>query len=86
MLRDFSDHVVANGPFAPGDTLFAIGHFTEDRDVWFDILTANLDDVMRECAFPEDRREQQRERCRFFAGRFLRYHDGPEKTVPLLEE
>ena len=86
MLRDFSSHVVANGPFAPGDTLFAIGHYAEDRDVWFDVLTATLEDVMRECAFPKEQREHQRERCRFFAGRFLRYYYGPEQTIPLLEE
>ena len=86
MLEEYSSHVVENGPFAPGDTLFVIGHYTEGGEVWFDFLTATLDDVMRECAFPEEQRERQRERCGFFAERFLRFYDGPEKTVPLLEE
>ena len=85
-LKEYSDYITENGAFTPGDTLFAIGHYTEDRFVWFDILTVTLDDIMRECAAPEDQREQQRSRSRFFAEHFLQYYDGPERTVPLLED
>ena len=86
MLKAYSNHLVENGSFAPGDTRFAVGHYTEDRDVWFDILTVTLDDIIKECGIPEERREQQKLRHRFYAEYFLRHHDGPEKTVPLLEE
>lgn len=86
LMWEYSDDIAKNGPFAPGDTLFATGHYTENRTVWFDILTVTLDDIMRECAFPEEQREQQRSRYRFFAEYFLRHHTGPEETVPLLEE
>lgn len=85
-LEEYSDHITENGALDRGDTLFATGHCTEDRDVWIDILTVTLDDIMRECAVPEEQREQRRLRFRVFAERFLRYYDGPEQTVPLLEE
>lgn len=75
-----------HGPFAPGETKFATGHFTENRLVWFDILTVTLDDIMRECAVPEEQREQRRSRYRSYAQEFLQHHHGPEKTLPLLEE
>lgn len=85
-LEEYSDHIAENGAFAPGDTLFAVGHHTEDRDVWFDILTVTTDDIMRECGLPDERREQQRLLNRAYAKHFLRFYDGPEKTVPLLED
>ena len=62
---EFCADIDANGPFAPGDTLFAVGHYTEDRLVWFDFLTSTLDDIMRECGLPEERREQQGMECRW---------------------
>lgn len=74
-----------NGPFAPGDTLFAVGHYAEDRLVWFDLLTATLDDIMRECGLPENQRDLQRRECYHLARDFLRYYDGPERNLPLLE-
>ena len=85
-LEEYSDYITENGALDRGDTLFATGHCTEDRDVWFDILTVTLDDIMRECAVPEEQREQRRLRYSVFAEHFLRYYDGPEQTVPLLEE
>ncbi len=85
-LGDYSDYITENGAFAQGDTLFATGHCIEDRDVWFDILTVTLDDIMRECAVPEEQREQRQLRYRVFAEHFLRHYDGPEKTVPLLDD
>ena len=75
-----------HGPFASGETKFATGHYTKDRLVWFDILTVTLDDIMRECAVPEEQREQRRSRYRIYAKEFLQHYDGPEKTLPLLEE
>lgn len=81
MVAEIDEH----GPFAPGDTLFATGHHTEDRFVWFNILTATLDDIMRECAIPEEQREHRRLRYRSLAKDFLRHHDGPERTLPLLD-
>ena len=86
MHEDYLDNMAGNGPFAPGDTLFAVGHHTEDRLVWFDILTVTLDDIMSECGFPEEQREQHSSQHRFFAEYFLRHYEGPEKTVPLLED
>ena len=85
-LEEYSDSITENGAFAPGDTLFATGHCTEDRDVWFDILTVTLDDIMRECAVPEEQREKRRLRYRMFAEYFLQHYNGPEQTVPLLED
>ena len=85
-LAEYSAYITENGAFAPGDTMFAIGHYTEDRFVWFDILTVTSDDIMRECAAPEDQREKQRSLSRAFAKHFLQYYDGPEQTVPLLED
>ena len=82
MVAEIQEH----GSFAPGETRFATGHYTEDRLVWFDILTVTLDDIMRECAVPEDQREQRRLRYHCYAKEFLQHHDGPEKTLPLLEE
>lgn len=84
MGDDMAALIAKNGPFARGDTLFAAGHHTEDRLVWFDFLTVTLDDIMRGCAVPEDLREQQRETYRKFAEYFLSHHDGPETTLPLL--
>lgn len=82
MAADIEEH----GSFAPGETMFANGHYTEDRLVWFDILTVTLDDIMRECAVPEGQREQRRLRYRSYAKEFLQHHEGSEKTLPLLEE
>ncbi|MDE0231045.1 MAG: hypothetical protein OXN93_02040 [bacterium] len=79
-------YITEKGPFAPGDTMFAIGHYSEDRLVWFDILSATLDDIMRECAFPEDQRARRRLLGRSFAEHFLRFHDVPEGTLPLLQD
>ncbi len=79
-------HLDEHGPFARGDTLFAAGHHTENRWVWFNFLTVTLDDIMRECAIPEDRREQRRLRYRRYANDFLRSHTGPEQTLPLLQD
>ena len=79
-------YITENGPFAPGDTMFAIGHYSEDRLVWFDILSVTLDDIMRECAFPEDQRPKRRLLGRSFAKHFLRSHKAPEGTLPLLQE
>ncbi len=81
-----SRYITENGPFAPGDTMFAIGHYSEDRLVWFDIRSTTLDDIMRECAFPEDERPKRRRLGRSYAEYFLRYHDMPEGTLPLLKE
>ena len=78
--------IVERGPFDPWDTMFATGHHTEDRFVSFEFLTVTLDDIMRECAVPEEQREERRLRHRRGARRFLRHYAGPEKTVPLLEE
>lgn len=82
MVAEIEEH----GPFTSGETKFATGHYTEDRLVWFDILTVTLDDIMRECAVPEEQREQRRSRYRSYAEEFLQHHDGPETTLPLLEE
>ena len=41
-----SRDITENGPFAPGDTSFAIGHYSEDRLAWFDILSVTLDDII----------------------------------------
>lgn len=82
MVAEIDEH----GPFAPGDTLFATGHYKKDRLVWFDFLTAALDDIMRECAIPEGQREQRRLRYRSFTEDFLRHCDGAEKTLPLLDD
>lgn len=82
MVAEIEEH----GSFASGETRFGTGHYTEDRLVWFDILTVTLDDIMRECAVPEEQREQRRLRYRSYAKEFLQHHDGPEKTLPLLEE
>ena len=82
MVAEIEEH----GPFASGETKFATGHYTEDRLVWFDILTVTLDDIMRECAVPEEQRDQRRLRYRSYAKEFLQHHNGPEKTLPLLEE
>lgn len=79
-------YITENGPFAPGDTMFAIAHYSEDRLVWFDILSVTLDDIMRECAFPEDQRPKRRMLGRSFAKHFLRFHNAPEGTIPLLQE
>lgn len=84
--REAARYITENGPFAPGDTTFAIGHYSEDRLVWFDILFVTLDDIMRECAFPEDQRPKRRLLVRSFAKHFLRFHNVPEGTLPLLQE
>ncbi len=85
-MGEYSDRITDSGPFASGDTLFAVGHHTEDRDAWFDILTVTTDDIMRECGIPEEEREEQRSLNRSYARLFLRFHNGPERTVPLLED
>jgi len=85
-MEEYSDYITENGAFTPGDTLFLVGHYIEDRDVWFDILTVTSDDIMRECAIPEEQREKQRSLSRAFAEHFLQHYDGPERTVPLLED
>ena len=83
---DASRDITENGPFASGDTMFAIGHYSEDRLVWFDVLSVTLDDIMRKCAFPENQRATRRLLGRDFAEYFLRFHDGPEGTLPLLQD
>ena len=85
MSAEICADIEVNGPFAPGDTLFAVGHYTEDRLVWFDLLTATLDDIMRDCGIPEDQRELQRRECHDLTRDFLRYHDGPKRNPPLLD-
>lgn len=85
VAADICAEIHTNGPFAPGNTLFAIGNYTEDRLVWFDFLTVTSDDIMLECGLPEEQRERQISECRQLAEDFLRYHDGPEQTLPLLE-
>ena len=84
-LEEYSDYITENGAFDRGDTLFATGHYTEDRDVWFDILTVTLDEILRECAVPEEQREERRLRYRVLAEHFLRHYDGRERSVPLVE-
>ena len=86
MGREMSSHLDEHGPFVRGDTLFAVGHHTENRWVWFDFLTVTLDDIMRECAIPGEQREERRLRYRRYANDFLRHHTGPEKTLPLLRD
>ena len=86
MGEDMATLIEKHGPFARGDTMFATGHHTENRLVWFNFLTATLDDIMRECGIPEEHREQQREEYRGFAEYFLAHYDGPETTLPLLNE
>ena len=80
-----SRDIVKNGPFAPGDTAFAMGHYSEDRLVEFDYLVVTLGDIMRECAIPDDQRGKQRLISRSAAEYFLRFYDGPERTLPLLQ-
>ncbi len=63
-----------------------MGHYTEGKDVWFEMLTVTNDDIMRECGLPEEHWEQQRLLNRSYARLLLRFYDGPEKTVPLLED
>lgn len=82
MVAEIEKH----GSFAPGETMFATGHYTEDRLVWFDILTVTLDDIMRECAVPEGQREQRRLRYRSYAKEFLQHYDGPERDAAPVEE
>ncbi len=86
MGREMADLIDRHGPFAPGETRFATGHYAEDRLVWFDLLTVTLDDIMRECGIPEEHRQQQREEYRRFAECFLEHYDGPGKPLPLLNE
>ena len=86
MGRDMASLIEKHGPFAQGDTRFATGHHAEERLVCFDLLTVTLDEIMRECGIPDEQREQQREEYRGFAEYFLEHYDGPEKTLPLLNE
>ena len=81
-----AESIAKNGPWASGNTMFATGHHTEDRLVWFDILTVTLDDIMRECAIPEDRRDQHKKEYRSFALCFLQHYEGSQRSVPLLKE
>ena len=76
-----SRDIVENGPFAPGDTTFAMGHYSEDRLVEFDYLVVTLGDIMRECAIPEDQREKQRLISRSATEYFVQFYDGPERTA-----
>ena len=58
---EMSDLIDRHGPYDPHDTTFAVGHYVEDRLVWFDFLTATVDDIMRECAFPPEEREARQD-------------------------
>lgn len=78
MGEDMAALIAKHGPFARGDTMFGTGHHTDNRLVWFDFLTVTLEDIMRECGIPEDRREQRREEYSEFAEYSLKYYEGPE--------
>lgn len=84
MGREMADLIDRHGPFAPGETRFATGHYAEDRLVWFDLLKVTLDDIMRECGIPEEQRDQQREEYRGFAKYFLEHYEGSTRNLPLL--
>jgi len=84
---EMADLIDREGPYDPYDTTFAVGHYAEDRLVWFDFLTATLDDIMRECAFPPEERDHVKARHQFSAQRFKEFYRGPlNGPVPLLGE
>ncbi len=84
---EMSDLIDRHGPYDPHDTTFAVGHYIEDRLVWFDFLTATVDDIMREGAFPLEERERVKALHQFSALRFEEYYRGPlNGPVPLLGE
>ena len=84
---EMSDLIDRHGPYDPHDTTFAVGHYVEDRLVWFDFLTATVDDIMRECAFPPEEREHVKALHQFSAQRFKEFYRGPlNGPVPLLGE
>ena len=79
-----SERILWEGPFAPGNSMFAAVHHSTREFIWFDILTVTLDDIMIGCGFLEEHREYQAQIAREHARDFLKYHTGPETTVPLL--
>lgn len=84
---EMADLIDKDGPYDPHDTTFAVGHYVEDRLVWFDFLTATVDDIMRECAIPPQEREHVKKRNKLSAQRFKEFYRGPlTGPVPLLGE
>lgn len=84
---EMADLIDEDGPYDPFDTSFAVGHYVEDRLVWFDFLTATVDDIMRECAIPPQEREHVKKRNKLSAQRFKEFYRGPlTGPVPLLGE
>lgn len=84
---DMTDLIDRDGPYDPHDTTFAVGHYVEDRLVWFDFLTATVDDIMRGCAIPPEEREHIKRRNQLSAQRFKEFYQGPlNGPVPLLGE
>ena len=84
---DMADLIDKDGPFEPHDTTFTIGHCVENRLVWFDFLTTTVDDIMRDCAFPPEERENVKKRNELSAQRFKEFYRGPlNGPVPLLGE
>ncbi len=84
---DMTDLIDKDGPYDPHDTTFAIGHYLENRLVWFDFLTSTIDDIMRECAIPPEEREHVERRNKLSAQRFKEFYRGPlNGPVPLLGE
>ncbi|MCQ3803056.1 MAG: hypothetical protein OXC98_05550 [bacterium] len=84
---EMADLIDKDGPYDPHDTTFAVGHYLEDRVVWFDFLTATVDDIMRECAIPPEERENVKKRNKLFAQRFKEFYRGPlNGPVPLLSK
>lgn len=82
-----AESIDENGPYDPYDTTFAVGHHLEEGWVWFDFLTATLDDIMRECAIPPEDREQVRRLNKLSAQRFQEFYQGPlNGPIPLLGE
>ena len=82
-----ADLIDKDGPYDPHDTTFAVGHYFEDRVVWFDFLTATVDDIMREGAIPPEERENVKKRNKLSAQRFKEFYRGPlNGSVPLLSE
>ena len=84
---EMADLIDQDGPYDPHDTTFAVGHYLEDRLVWFDFLTATVDDIMRECAIPPEKRENVKQYNRLSAQRFKKFYRGPlNGPLPLLSE
>ncbi len=85
LWSEMSDLIHRHGLYDPPDTTFAVGHYVEDRLVWFDFLIATVDEIMRECAFPLEEREHVKALHQFSAQRFKEFYRGPlNGPVPLL--